>query len=91
MKTILLWFYCKNREVFLEKFWIKFQLGENSYDVTKNFIKIYLEDKDEDHTVPNDVPLYPNCFVYRHLNEITDNTSGSDDGEGVFGSKFHYP
>ena len=70
---------------------IKFQLGKDSYDVTENFIRIYLEHKDEDHIVINDVPLYPNCFVYRYLNEITDNSYGYNDGLGVFGSEFHYP
>ena len=86
-----LWLYCKTREVFLEKFWIKFQLGKDSYDITKNFIRIYLEDKDEDHIVINDILLYPNCFVYRYLNEITDNSYRYNDGEGVFSSEFHYP
>ena len=84
MKPILLWVYCKNREVFLEQFWIKFLLGEDSYDITKNFIRIYLEHKDEDH-------IDHNCFIYRYLNEITDNNYRHDDGEGVFSSEFHYP
>ena len=91
VKLILLWVSCKNNEVFLEKFQIKIQLGEYSYDVTKNFIRICLEYKDEDHIVINDVLLYPNCFIYRYLNEITNNNYGYDDGEWVFGSEFHYP
>ena len=60
VKPILLWLYCKNRELFLEKFRIKFQLGKDSYGVTENFIRIYLEDKDEEHIVINDFQLYPN-------------------------------
>ena len=91
VRLILLWLYCENREVFLEKFWTKFQLGKNSYEVTENFIRIYLEHKDEDHIVVNDIPLYPNFFVFRYLNEITDKSYGYDDGERVFGSEFHYP
>ena len=33
----------------------------------------------------------PNCFIYRYLNQYTDNDCRHDGGEGVFVSEFHYP
>ena len=91
MKPILLWLYFKNRKVILKKFQIKFQLGKYLYNLAENFIRIYLEHKDKDYFIISEVLLYPSCCINRYLWEITDNSYRYDDGEGDFGSKFHYP
>ena len=47
LKPILFWLYWKNRETFEKKFKKHFNLGEDLHYETKNFIKIYLEYKND--------------------------------------------
>ena len=47
LKPILFWLYWKYRETFGKKFKKHFNLGEDLHNETKNFIKTYLEYKND--------------------------------------------
>ena len=90
-KLILLWVYCKYRETLVEKFRKKINLRKERHNLAENFIRIYLEHKDEDFVIHDGVTLYPSCFANRYLREITDNSYGFSDETGVYGADFYYP
>ena len=90
-KPIILWLYCKNRETFIEKFRKQINLKKDPHNLAENFIRIYLEHKDEVYVIHDGVTLYPSCFANRYLREITDNSYGFNDETGVYGADFYYP
>ena len=73
-KPIILWLYCKNRETFVEKFRKQINLKKDPHNLAENFIRIYLEHKDEVYVIHDGVALYPICFANRYLREITDDS-----------------
>ena len=90
-KPIILWLYCKNRETFVEKFRKQINLKKDPHNLAENFIRIYLEHKDEVYVIHDGVTLYPSCFANRYLREITDDSYGFNDETGVYGTDFYYP
>ena len=89
-KPILLWLYCENREMFVEKFRKKLNLKKDPHDLAENFIKNSLEHRDKDYVIRDRVTLYPSCIANRCVREIMDNSYGFNNETGVYGNDFFY-
>ena len=75
----------------LKNFRKQINLKKDPHNLAENFIRIYLEHKDEVYVIHDGVTLYPSCFANRYLREITDDSYGFNDETGVYGTDFYYP
>ena len=87
MKNKVIWnLYCfgyigKNRETFEKKFKKHFNLVEDLHNETKNFIKIYLEYKNDAFVWIDGANLYPSSFANRYTRVKGDNKYGFSENE----------